>query len=182
MGTPSNRKDCLELARPHDWPQRQWYTWSLLPTCSYPPSTIFSLYEPQNNLETVFEMLVCRLPGVGLTEMSLFLVWTPPSLCLCILSAASGWTWSVWDLQSTCSYTPAPWLHSYLPCGRGDVHGANPEKSSICTTMLTTPSQPQAVSGTFEAHLEFRNVQYLLRNGNNSPPPLLISVYGAVFK
>ena len=83
---------------------RQWSIWPSWITCKYPTHLcpMFSLYKPGSIfsiLETVFEMWVCCLPGVGLTKIN-FLFHHHSSLCLWILSVMSGQTWSVWDPQS----------------------------------------------------------------------------------
>lgn len=78
----------------------------------------FSLYKSRNifsSLETVFEIIVCCLPGVGLTEINSFFVSPSLSLCLRILSMASGWVWFVWGPWSQVLLHPCAWLCIY-PC------------------------------------------------------------------
>ena len=89
----------------------------MLNQLSHPgPQPTFSLYKSRpifGTLETVFEILVCCLPRVGLTEINSFPVSPPLSLCLWILSAAIGQTWSIWDPRARCSCPHVPQLQKY---------------------------------------------------------------------
>lgn len=77
--TPSSQRDCPEQQDPHDWLQDRE---TFAPVSFYKPGSISS------TLKTIFETLVHCPPGVGLSEISPFLI--SPTLVPLPLDFASG--------------------------------------------------------------------------------------------